>query len=85
MAASSLTPNGRFRIDFLGHVQTEQLLVENFTKLDAILGPVEGGETPDPVNLVVLPAALTVDDIGKVIGVVDDGDGNPVFGLVSLI
>lgn len=38
------TQNLGLDLDFLGHVQTEQLLVKNFTKIDEAIGG--GGGTP---------------------------------------
>lgn len=37
--AANETENGHFETDFLGHVQTEQILKRNFEKLDKQLGP----------------------------------------------
>lgn len=72
------TTNGHFSLNFLGHVQTEQEVARNFEELDAKLGPT----SEDPTIIIVAPTPTT-DDIGKVLGVVDDGEGNPVIGWVA--
>ena len=66
-------------LDFAGHVQTEQVLAENFKIIDAAFADLEASEPEDPTT--PLPA-ITTADIGKVLGVVDDGEGNPALGWV---
>lgn len=74
------TTNGHFSIDFLGHVQTEQELAKNFEALDAQLGPVAD---PEAATIIIVAPAPEAADIGKVLGLVDDGQGNPVVGWVA--
>lgn len=76
------TTNGHFNILFMGHIPTEQALIENFAKLDAALGASE--LDPETTTIIAAPTPVA-GDIGKVLGVVDDGEGNPVIGWVAQV
>lgn len=64
------TPNLGLPLDTMGHIPLQRTVEDGFKTLDEKF---PGGGIP----------AFAVGDIGKVLGIVDDGDGNPILGWVT--
>lgn len=59
----------------VGPIETQQAFDKAMNTIDEAIG--------DPDSYIKVPAP-TSDDIGKVLGVEDDGDGNPVVAWVEI-